>query len=470
MGKQKIKRSFTYLDEPPHTASVSQVILQCRHVLWGIVQKISIQQEFVEVEEAVTVDQELLGSMDLPSGFGTTSKNKKNKKRKRRMANPISLPSPVHNGIILESNVYLVFGHDQCDQCAVVCPQCLQHAPSERTREVYLRVIGVGPSQPAGQYAMVQPLNTPAIFEIPRSELRSIPPARFLEVCAAWKEDFYWRLDRGKPPDVHSKYWDQRYRLFGQFDKGLRLDAESWFSVTPEAIARYLAQACRELFAQRGAPLVRVLDGFAGCGGVAIQLAQVLDANNGRVCAVDIDASKLEHLMHNAKVYGVQERVECVAADLHVFLRDHADKAKLARMLGKIRQHYDAHAMQIPDLVSVSPAEEACGAGNAFDLVVLSPPWGGPTYLDSEEFDLSRMLPSGDGWQLAALAAACCANVALLLPRNTPDGQIKQLAQLLGTPYLVDYLHLHGKLKMKAVYLGGLLAQSEKASGEEASS
>ena len=44
--------------------------------------------------------------------------------------------------------------------------------------------------------------------------------------------------------DVHAKYWDQRYRLFSRFDKGVKMDAESWYSVTPESIAQHIAQHC----------------------------------------------------------------------------------------------------------------------------------------------------------------------------------------------------------------------------------
>ena len=32
--------------------------------------------------------------------------------------------------------------------------------------------------------------------------------------------------------DVPDKYWDQRYRLFRLFDRGIALDPESWFSVS----------------------------------------------------------------------------------------------------------------------------------------------------------------------------------------------------------------------------------------------
>ena len=42
-----------------------------------------------------------------------------------------------------------------------------------------------------------------------------------------------------------SKYWAQRYRLFSLYDDGVRLDPESWYSVTPEKIAQHIAERCR---------------------------------------------------------------------------------------------------------------------------------------------------------------------------------------------------------------------------------
>ena len=42
-----------------------------------------------------------------------------------------------------------------------------------------------------------------------------------------------------------SKYWAQRYRLFSLYDEGVRLDPESWYSVTPEKIAQHIAERCR---------------------------------------------------------------------------------------------------------------------------------------------------------------------------------------------------------------------------------
>ena len=82
------------------------------------------------------------------------------------------------------------------------------------------------------------------------------------------------------------KYWAQRYRLFSKFDQGIKLDygifihtnfclkffnkiffclqLDSWFSVTPEKIARHIAERCR---------CDLIVDAFCGAGGNSIQFA-----------------------------------------------------------------------------------------------------------------------------------------------------------------------------------------------------
>lgn len=48
----------------------------------------------------------------------------------------------------------------------------------------------------------------------------------------------------GLTPSIY-KYFLNRYNFFDRFDEGIQLDAESWFSVTPQAIADYLAYKLR---------------------------------------------------------------------------------------------------------------------------------------------------------------------------------------------------------------------------------
>ena len=62
----------------------------------------------------------------------------------------------------------------------------------------------------------------------------------------------------------------QRYNLFSRYDDGIWLDHESWFSVTPEAIALQIAQeleACN---------VGVVCDAFCGAGGNAIGMSSLL--------------------------------------------------------------------------------------------------------------------------------------------------------------------------------------------------
>ncbi|XP_067677508.1 uncharacterized protein [Haliotis asinina] len=134
------------------------------------------------------------------------------------------------------------------------------------------------------------------------------------------------------------KYWFQRYRLFSKFDEGIKLDRESWFSVTPEKIAEHIAERCQ---------CDTVVDAFCGAGGNAIQFAFFCE----RVIAVDIDPVKLELARHNAGVYGVSDRIEFI----------------------------------LGDYLLVAPTLKA-------DVVFLSPPWGGPDYLGSEVYDLETMI------------------------------------------------------------------------------
>ncbi|CAN6272348.1 unnamed protein product [Urochloa humidicola] len=104
---------------------------------------------------------------------------------------------------------------------------------------------------------------------------------------------------------VAGKYWAQRHCLFSLYDRGVRMDAEGWYSVTPESVAA--AQAAR------AAPGDRVVDAFAGCGGNAIQFA----ARGCRVVAVEIDPRKAELAAHNARIYGVQDRIQFVVGDFY---------------------------------------------------------------------------------------------------------------------------------------------------------
>ena len=69
------------------------------------------------------------------------------------------------------------------------------------------------------------------------------------------------------------------------------------------------------------------------------------------VIAIDIDPAKIEYARHNAEVYGVADRIEFI----------------------------------VGDFMKIGPSLQA-------DAVFLSPPWGGPQYLDAEVFDIETMM------------------------------------------------------------------------------
>ncbi|XP_041359333.1 trimethylguanosine synthase-like isoform X2 [Gigantopelta aegis] len=159
------------------------------------------------------------------------------------------------------------------------------------------------------------------------------------------------------------KYWAQRYRLFSRFDEGIELDRESWFSVTPEKIAEHVSERCQ---------CDVIVDAFCGAGGNTIQFAFQCE----RVIAIDIDPEKIALAKHNAAVYGVDDRIEFIVADY----------------------------------LQVAPSLKA-------DVVFLSPPWGGPEYLDAEVFDLETMIELGST-KIFEETRKITDNIAFFVPRN----------------------------------------------------
>ncbi|THU80542.1 hypothetical protein K435DRAFT_809797 [Dendrothele bispora CBS 962.96] len=101
-------------------------------------------------------------------------------------------------------------------------------------------------------------------------------------------EDLDEPLTEGK--EGLRKYFAQRYKLFSLYSSppGCLLDEEGWYSVTPEAVARRIAERCR---------CDTIIDAFCGVGGNAIQFA---DPSPPR---------------HNTMIYGVEGRIEFVLGD-----------------------------------------------------------------------------------------------------------------------------------------------------------
>ncbi|TKY57821.1 Trimethylguanosine synthase [Spatholobus suberectus] len=196
------------------------------------------------------------------------------------------------------------------------------------------------------------------------------------------------------------KYWCQRYILFSRFDDGVKMDEEGWFSVTPEAIARYQAIRCASGM---------IIDGFTGVGGNAIQFAQQCR----HVIGIDIDPLKIEYARHNAAIYGVDDQIEFIMGDFFLL----APKLKA-------------------------------------DTVFLSPPWGGPDYAKATTYDMKTMLRPHDGYTLFNVAKEIASRIVMFLPRNINFNQLAELSLLSCPPWSleVEKVYLNGKLKAITAY------------------
>ena len=167
------------------------------------------------------------------------------------------------------------------------------------------------------------------------------------------------------------------------------------YSVTPEPIGREIAR-------RLGSAPRTIVDGFAGVGGNAIQFALA----GHFVIAVEIDAERLVMARHNARVYGVEERIEFLVGD---FMR-------LAKSLRA-------------------------------DVVFLSPPWGGPEYSKVAKFSVKHgMRP--DGHRIFDAARQITCNVVYYLPRNVDTDE---LAQLGSCSVFSEGIDVRGTLRQKAV-------------------
>jgi len=250
------------------------------------------------------------------------------------------------------------------------------------------------------------------------------------------------------PDSVHTpdKYWAQRRRLFSKFDDGIRLDPESWYSVTPEVIADHTAHrvfAWRNLRGGSAKETFVLLDAFGGCGGNTIAFAKIWPGEGcfGKkmIICVDVDRQKLRKAANNAKIYGVDARsIVFVHGDaIHILEQYDRGKKKTPTMVPSKAGVADVSA-------SSDDVEICCGyriggmeqLPDRIDLTFLSPPWGGVDYstVGNNGFQLKDILVRKDGGkdgpgappvasngvELLQLAAGATQDAAVIyfLPRN----------------------------------------------------
>lgn len=178
------------------------------------------------------------------------------------------------------------------------------------------------------------------------------------------------------------------------------MDKVTWYSVTPETIARHHARRFRD--ALPDSPIV--LDAFLGGAGNAIQLALA----KLNVIAIESDASRLDIAINNARVYGVAEKIE--------FLH--------------------GNAYQLLPLMK------------GIDAVLLSPPWGGPQINRLKIYDASRFL------KLVKKARVLTPNIAMLLPKKI---NFRQVLDIFGECEVEQNWDEDGKIRMCTIYFGCLM-------------
>ncbi|MFK7984557.1 MAG: methyltransferase [Sandaracinaceae bacterium] len=148
-------------------------------------------------------------------------------------------------------------------------------------------------------------------------------------------------------------------RLFSRWNEGIETDDEGRVGLTPEALAMRLAEGATGV----------VIDGTCGVGALAI--AHARQPGVQEVIAVDISEARLAMARHNAAIYGVEDRIAFVHADvLDVLAERRADR------------------------------------------LVLDPPWGG------RDYDRSRLALSDLGLDVAEALRRFRGAVRLKLPRS----------------------------------------------------
>ncbi|KAJ9215502.1 hypothetical protein DTO166G4_2872 [Paecilomyces variotii] len=217
--------------------------------------------------------------------------------------------------------------------------------------------------------------------------------------------------DRSEVPWDIQNYWAQRYKLFSKYDEGIWLTDDAWFGVTPEPVANKIAEHIAKS-APKGRSIL--VDAFAGAGGNTIAFA--LSGRWKRVYGIEKDPAVLQCAKHNAKVYGVENKITWFQGDCFEILK-----------------------AQLKDLAPYS-------------VLFASPPWGGPGYRSDEVFNLRTMEP----YPLSKLYeeySVFTEHMVLYLPRTS---DLKQLAKVVKDDKKATVMHycMEGASKALCIYYG----------------
>jgi len=288
------------------------------------------------------------------------------------------------------------------------------------------------------------------------------------------------------PKEVHDKYWFQRKRLFSKFDEGILLDAEGWYSVTPEVVADHVARAVGNVlenhlttldnylnisdrqFLHKGASYypchlrsqrgIVLLDAFCGCAGNAIAFAKI--PSFSLVVCVDMDRNKLRMAAHNASLYKIPHHKLIFIEANSLLILDHFYRHGVL-----LQQHHlrSTHPRETCDGYTIGGVELLPAY---IDAVFMDPPWGGVKYISKGKngYDLQKNIRIPyqnrilNGFHLLQMAANCTFSKIVIydLPRNTNKvslGKAALFAGYRGNCKLEEH-YINGRLKTVTVYFG----------------
>lgn len=203
-----------------------------------------------------------------------------------------------------------------------------------------------------------------------------------------------------KNPSIR-KFWERRYSLFSKYDEGIKLDKESWYSVTPEKLAIHHAQRAK---------CVIMVDTCCGVGGNAIQFAFLCD----HVIAIDICDEKLSMAKFNAQLYGVEGKIEFIQGDC------------------------------LATLASLKHA----------DVVFIDPPWGGIEVTSADIFTLENTKPNAR--TVFEAAKKLTDDIIMFMPRNTNAVELISLAGP-GGNVEIEKNYLNNRFLTLTAYYGNLV-------------
>ena len=180
-----------------------------------------------------------------------------------------------------------------------------------------------------------------------------------------------------------------------------------------------------------------MLDAFGGVGGNCIQFG----LKCGFCVGSDNDKVKVECMKHNANIYGLTE-----SKDFQIIERDFLRLESYNDILENIEEG-SADLIRFPT------------DNKQFNVVFLSPPWGGTGYQLLDEYKLEHIFPEFDC--IIEKATNYSANLMIYLPRNTSITDLVQRLSKFQNKLLGDQRRIQIEYQGGGVDVGELSIEVE---------